>query len=72
MIEVLSHAPPFMNIFAVDGKITEGRGKSLQDSHYSGYNPRGAFFTVIMGTSVIGSTEVPIIIVKHVDKGVTV
>lgn len=59
LIEVLSHAPPFMNIFAVDGKITEGRGKSLQDSHYSGYNPWGVFFTVIMGMSVIAAQKYP-------------
>lgn len=45
---------------------------SYQDSHYSGYSPEGALFTVIMATSVIGSREVPIIILKHVKQAVTV
>lgn len=34
---------------------------SYQDSHYSGYNPQGAFSTVIMAILVIARTEVPII-----------
>lgn len=45
----------------VGGENTSGESElSYQDSHYSSYNTRGACFTVIMSTTVNGSTEAPI------------
>lgn len=46
------------------------RGNSYLGSHYSGYNPPGGLFTVIMAPSVIGSSKEPIIILQPAEVAV--
>lgn len=56
----VSHASHFYSRW---GNNRGGSEISYQDSNFLGYYPSGAFFTVILGTSVIDNTVAPIITV---------